>query len=602
MNIPSEKLAEIIERADLVAVVSRSLPLKKRGRDYVACCPFHSEKTPSFHVTPGKNVFYCFGCHVGGDAIAFLRKLHGKSFVEAVEELAREVGVSIAWADDPGSREREALRRANEFAARHFGERLWDERRGRPGREHLEKRGVTVETARRFGLGWAMADWSDLATACAKEGILEFTVRAGLCAPRKSSDGFYDVFKGRLMVPIRSPEGRVIAFGGRHVQNMPGDTGEVGAKYLNSKESRLYVKSEVLYGLDLARDAIRSRKQAILVEGYFDAIGLQQAGVANAVALCSTALTAQHLKLLSRLDAAELVLLFDADEAGLRAVERLAGSILASGATARVAVLPAGQDPDEFALARGGAAVEELVAKAKPLTTHLLDRALPSGRSGRWEDKIRAVRALKPVLESMPAGMEKTLFLVQVSEHLGVAESEVKAHLATAPRGAAPSPLGPAQTPAAQSLARGRVELLEELLCALVVSEPALASAPEAEVLDQMSHLGLRSVASAGAAAGEVLAAAPEALRERVERKAAEVRATMGEPGAKQEAFLRASRDLLMARVEERIAAVSAEMDTHEDLTDEAVPLHEELRELTLERQRLAGLYRAAGARPGTRA
>jgi DNA primase len=599
MNIPQDKVAEILERTDIVQLVSRYVQLKKSGRDFVACCPFHNEKTPSFHVTPGKNVFYCFGCHAGGDAIAFVRKHQGKTFVEAVEELARDAGIEIARYDDPAAKERTALREVNELAARFFAERLRDPARGRPGREHLEKRGVPEQTARAFGLGYSVAEWNDFSAACAKEGVTEPAIRAGLIAPSKKGDGYYDVFRGRLMVPIRSADGRVIAFGGRHVQSMPGDLREGGPKYLNSKESRIYVKSEVLFGLDLAKESIRLRKSAVLVEGYFDCIGLHRTGVTHVVALCSTALTAQHMKLLDRMDAKELVLLFDGDAAGLKGVERLAPAILATGTSARVVVLPEGQDPDDYALARGGAAVEELIEKAPHLTDHLLSRALPKGRASGWEEKVAAVRSLRPVIEAMPAGIEKTMFIGKVADHVGVPESEVRAHMAPVtpakPRPGIAAPPQPVAKPPVQKPRRH--DPVEEMLCALVVVDPTLAAHPEAEVLDRISHLGLRSIAAAGSAAVDVLAVSPQEVRERVERRLSEVRATLPEPEARRAAFEAAARDLKLATLDERIALLKSEMAEHEDLTEDVVPLHEELRELTQERLRLKGRGEASATR-----
>ncbi len=587
MTIPPDKVAEVLERTDLVALIGRYVELKKRGRSYVGRCPFHDEKTPSFNVHPDRQFFYCFGCHATGDAIAFVRRHQGKGFVDAVTDLAREAGVEIRMYEDPSSKERAALRQVNELAERHFAERLWDEKVGRGGREVLEKRGVSFETARAFGLGWALPEWNDFASVCAQQGVIEFAVQAGLLAPRRSGDGFYDVFRGRLMIPIRDPSGRPIAFGGRHVLNMPGDQGEGGPKYLNSKESRIYVKGEVLFGLDVAKEALRSRRQAILVEGYFDCIGLHQVGVTNAVALCSTALTAEHLRVLNRSEVKELVLLFDADEAGHKAVERLAPAILSAGAMARVAVLPLGQDPDEFALLRGGAAVDELVSKAPALTDHLLGRALPSGKAASWEQKVQALRALRPVIEAMPASVEKTLFVNKVAEHLGVPESEVRAHLASAPRPARLLKPAPEISPAQDRPTPKKVELVEELLCALVVEDPGLAQGPEADALDQIGHLGLRSVAAAGAAAAEILASCSPEIRSRMERATEQVRSTLREPEARREAFADAARDLRVARLDQRRAQIRDELSRQEDLTDEAIVLHEELKELELERRRL---------------
>ncbi|HEX4621335.1 MAG TPA: DNA primase, partial [Myxococcaceae bacterium] len=341
--IPEQKIEEILERVDLVALVSRHVELKKSGRNFKGLCPFHGEKTPSFQVNPEMRRFKCFGCNAGGDAIAFVQRYLGKSFVDAVRELAREAGVDLEAAEDPSARERAQLREVTSLAAEHFKARLWDEQAGAQARHYLQERGVPDEMTRAFGLGWAPAAWTELADKMREAGVLEWGVKAGLAAPRSRGDGYYDMFRGRLFVPIRSPEGRTIAFGGRLLE------GEEGPKYLNSRESKLYNKSEVLFGMDLARNEIRRLKAAVLVEGYFDCIGLHQVGVKHTVALCSTALTQGHLSLLSRSEAKELVLLLDGDEAGRKAVERLAGPLLAAGTPTRVGLLPQGEDPDTFA-------------------------------------------------------------------------------------------------------------------------------------------------------------------------------------------------------------------------------------------------------------
>ncbi|MFN7132523.1 MAG: DNA primase, partial [Myxococcales bacterium] len=429
MQIPPEKIQEIIDRTDLVAVVSRHVELKRSGNSHKGLCPFHGEKTPSFYVFGSdRGRFKCFGCDAGGDAIAFVQRIDGKSFLDAVKQLAKEAGVTLEEREDPLAKERAQLYEANEVARRHFEERLWSPA-GQPGRAHLKARGVSDEIARRFHLGYALNSWDDLSQRLAKDGILEWGAKAGLCAPRKSGEGFYDVFRGRLTVPIRAVEGRTVAFGARLIEETPRPDGDKGPKYLNSRETPVYRKSETLYALDLARDTIRQSRSAVLVEGYFDAIGLFTAGVTNAVALCSTALTQGHLAALTRVGAQELVLLLDGDAAGQKAVERLAGPILAAGARARVASLPAGDDPDTFAAREGRAAVERLIASAAPLTEHLLERALPRGSAAAWEEKVAALKLIMPVVEQMPEGLERTLFVEQIARHLGVAVSDVKAQL-----------------------------------------------------------------------------------------------------------------------------------------------------------------------------
>ena len=417
MPIPEHKIDEVLERVDLVGLVSRHVELKKSGKSFKGRCPFHQEKSASFYVTPEMGRFKCFGCQAGGDAIAFVQRYLGKTFVDAVRDLAREVGVDLEAAEDPGAKERAHLREVNDLALAHFQALLWHPAEGRVGREVLAGRGVDEETARAFGLGWAPEAWSKLADVLLARGLLEFGIAAGLVQRRAKADGVYDVFRGRLMIPIRAPDGRTVAFGGRLIQ------GDQGPKYLNSKESRLYNKSETLYALDRARDEIRRRKACVLVEGYFDVIGLHQAGVRHAVALCSTTLTAGHLSALQRAEARELILLLDGDAAGRAAVERLAPALIGAGASARVALLPEGEDPDTFARARGGEAVRALLDSALSLSEHLFRTLLPEGRSGTFERKMEALGRLRPVVAELPVGLLRSPSIAETLDevaHLGL--------------------------------------------------------------------------------------------------------------------------------------------------------------------------------------
>ncbi|HMK74374.1 MAG TPA: DNA primase, partial [Myxococcaceae bacterium] len=434
MLIPEHKIEEVLERIDLVALVGRQVELKKSGRSFKGRCPFHEEKTASFYVTPELRRFKCFGCQAGGDAIAFLQRSGGKSFVEAVRELAREAGVDLATAEDPAAQERQQLREVTALAQGFFQRQLWDPAEGRTAREALAARGVSEETARAFGLGWASADWTRLSDELVRRGVLGFGLQAGLVQRRPRAEGTYDTFRSRLMVPIRAPDGRTLAFGGRLLGS------DQGPKYLNSRESRLYNKSEVLYALDVAQNEIRRQHSAVLVEGYFDAIALHQAGVKTAVALCSTALTPGHLEALRRAEARELLLLLDGDEAGRAAVERLAGPLLAAGTSTRVALLPDGEDPDTFARSQGPDAVRALLARARPLSEHLITTVLPGGASASFERKMEALARLKPLLAQLPAGLVRSALLGTLSRAFGLPAAELEAVLRGRPGVLRPAP------------------------------------------------------------------------------------------------------------------------------------------------------------------
>ncbi len=436
--IPDSIIEEIRGRVDVVAVIGRHVELKKSGRTWKGCCVFHGERTPSFHVYPEDKHFKCYGCGEHGDVFKFLQKLQGKEFPEVVRALAAEVGVEIPE-EQEGSAEQKARRKerseallACDQAARYWSARL-ESRHGAEGRRYLESRGVKGEVARQFRLGVAGTGWNDLARRLAPKGVGEAAlVRAGLLVQK---DGrAYDRFRGRLMFPIAGLDGQVIGFGAR---TLPGQGDEKGAKYINTPETLLYKKSRVLYGVDAAREAIRKTRSAVLVEGYFDVIGLHQAGVRSAVAVCGTALTPEHVELLKRCDCREVTVLFDGDVAGLAAPAKAAEALLPSGVAGKVAVLPAEggkTDPDEFARAKGKGAVEELLAKAVPLTDFLLERAVERHCGARAEDasveaKLAAVRELKPLVRLAPEGLARSVFEDRVAKRLALDRSALQVEM-----------------------------------------------------------------------------------------------------------------------------------------------------------------------------
>ncbi len=427
---------------DVVAVIGRHMELKKSGRTWKGNCVFHGERTPSFHVYPEDKHFKCYGCGEHGDVFKFLQKLQGKEFPEVVRALAAEVGVEIPEQQEDSAEARARRKERNEAlaacdaAARYWQARLWS-KYGEAGRRYLEERGVSEETARAFRLGLAGTGWNDLAQRVKGKGIsADALQRAGLRIAR--ADGGYDRFRGRLMFPIAGLDGQVIGFGGR---TLPGQGDEKGAKYINSPETPLYKKSRVLYGADLAREAIRKTRSAVLVEGYFDVIGLHQAGVRNAVAVCGTALTPEHLELLKRCDCREVTILFDGDVAGLAAPARAAEALLPSGIAGKVALLPAegGKvDPDDFARERGKAGVEALLASAGPLTDFLIDRAMErhcgkAGADAAVESKLAAVRDLQPFVRASPDGLARSVFEERIARRLDLDVAALRAELARPP-------------------------------------------------------------------------------------------------------------------------------------------------------------------------
>ncbi len=459
--IPDATIDEVRGRVDIVAVIGRHMELKRSGRTWKGCCVFHGERTPSFHVYPEDRHFKCYGCGEYGDVFKFLQKLQGKEFPEVVRALALEVGVEVPEREEDSAEQR--LRRqeraevlaACDAAARYFSARLQSPF-AESVRAYLASRGFAEETVKLFRLGAASNVWDDLTGRLREKGVSQAALeKAGLVA-RKEGGGRYDRFRGRLLIPIAALDGEPIGFGGRVLPGAPDKL----AKYINSPESILYKKSKVLYGIDLAREHIRRTRQAVLVEGYFDVIGLHQAGVKNAVAVCGTALTPEHLDLLRRCDCREVVFLFDGDSAGQAAPARAAHALLPSGLSGKVALLPAqgGKvDPDEFARARGRAAVEALLAAAVPLTEFLIETAVRAHCAGApaqasMEQKVAAFAELKPFLALVPAGLARTMFEERVAKRLDVAPEVLSAEMERAaevppPRATRLTPSEPAPAP-----------------------------------------------------------------------------------------------------------------------------------------------------------
>src|SRR5215470_5424411 len=387
-------LDEIRAGVDVVDLVGRFVNLRKAGQNFKGLCPFHAEKTPSFMVNPKKGIFHCFGCGVGGDVFGFLMRQDRLSFPEAVRVLAKQAGVALpedrgASAGDSG---REELYRVMEAAAAFYVERLWSAG-GERAREYLNKRGIASDVARRFGLGWAPEGWETI-RGVLKQFSEDALVAAGLLVTRDNKPGTYDRFRGRLLFAIRDLQGRVVAFGGRGF-------GDEQPKYLNSPETPLYSKGNLLYAADLARDTIREKNRALLVEGYVDCLMAHQHGFTETVAALGTAFTPAQLGVLRRY-CEEVVTFFDADAAGQKAAERAAELLEPSEAGAawsvnragtfesggafrlKVALLPTGYDPDTFLREHGADGFTQRIVAARSLLAYALDRTIsdPDGATG----------------------------------------------------------------------------------------------------------------------------------------------------------------------------------------------------------------------------
>jgi len=403
-------LEEIRHRADIVEIVSPHVHLRKAGRRLVGLCPFHQERTPSFTLDPESGLWHCFGCKAGGDLFRFVEMIEKVSFAEAVELLARRLGVPPRRpADAVRQRQRGRLLALHEEACKFFQAQL----RAKPGeraRAYLRRRAIAAETIEEFQLGYAPESWDALLEAMAKRGFKgEELARAGLAAPREGAQGFYDRFRDRVIFPIRDPGGRVIAFGGRALSE------EQEPKYLNSPETALFQKGQTLWAFDRARRAMSEAGRAIVVEGYLDAIACHEAGLRETVATMGTALTSAHVDLLRR-RVERLVLAFDSDSAGLAAALRGWELFLLARLKVSVASLPDGADPDAVVRKQGPEAFQELVAGAVDIVQWQLTQILARAAGKGEREQADAIQEAVAMLARVPPGADRTFYLEWVRD------------------------------------------------------------------------------------------------------------------------------------------------------------------------------------------
>jgi DNA primase len=475
--IPNDFIQTLLARVDIVEVVDRLVPLKKAGANYVACCPFHSEKSPSFTVSPTKQFYHCFGCGAHGTAIGFLMEYAGKTFPDAVEDLARDAGLAVPRVERPGESERRAeaadLTEHLLVAAKFYRAQLRESTRAI---DYLKSRGLTGAIAAKFGVGYAPDAWQGLAQAFGNydDPALE---AAGLVI--KGDGGKrYDRFRDRVMFPIHDSRGRVVGFGGRVL-----DRGE--PKYLNSPETPVFSKGRELYGLFQARQGIRDAGHVVVVEGYMDVVALAQHGVDCAVATLGTATTPVHAQKLFR-QADTVVFCFDGDAAGRKAAWRALENtlpVLADGKNARFLFLPDGEDPDDFVRKRGKVAFEAALAGAVPLSEFLLRELAAQHPPADAEGRAALVAAARPHLAAIEAPVLRALITRQLAELSGLPEGELRALLGTArpARQAGESPARGGTTPddaaprrAGRGFSRRGPSLARELIQRLLL-QPALA-------------------------------------------------------------------------------------------------------------------------------
>jgi DNA primase len=506
---PSSFIDDLKSHADIVQVVQERVPLRRSGMTWKGLCPFHGEKTPSFHVNGDKGFFHCFGCGVGGDVIKFI-ELHDKvTFPEAVRQLASRAGIPVPEPEDSkedaeNQRDREALLKAHEVAAAWFREQL-----GTPAaagaRRQLDQRGVDAEIVERLGIGYAPAGRDGLKTRLLKEGFTAGMLsRSGLVFQREDGSSV-DRFRNRLMIPIFRDNGAIIAFGGRAMEE-----GQQ-PKYLNSPETAIYVKGRTLYGLHLSKAAISRAKYAVIVEGYFDVAQTIHAGITNVVASSGTALTQVQARLLKRFTS-KVVLSFDPDAAGQGAAARTSELLVAEGFQVNVAMLPAGDDPDNFIRKHGGAAYQEKLRNSRPYLEYLLDRAAVEHDFSKDDSRREFLARMLTVAARIPDAAARDQFADRLAHKARITEEVVRAEI----RKAAVQ----RQTIVEERRlpAVGQVKAAERGLIWALLRNPADGAAALAELeADDLDGLSTRGILEqARSLQGCPVESIPEALKERL--------------------------------------------------------------------------------------
>jgi DNA primase len=435
-------LQEIKEKNDIVSVISEYVTLKRTGRSWTGLCPFHSEKTPSFTVTPDKQFFYCFGCSTGGDVISFIMKLENRDFLEAARFLADRAG--IIWPESKGfseaDQQKEVLYKINHLAMIVYNRCLHNLDSGKGALHYFQNRGITVETCQKFHLGYAPPTWHTLTEILKKKGV-SLTQAESLGLISLGENGYYDRFRDRVIFPITDAKENVIGFGGRTLEQAPPKTTEAHyskvipnelssqnvrphPKYLNSPETPIFRKGNFLYGLAWAKDSIRRSNQAIIVEGYLDVIQAHQAGFTQTVASLGTALTKEQARLIKRY-ASEVILAYDADLAGQHATSRGMEILKEAGLTVKIILLPTGEDPDSLIRTKGGAQFEFLLKNALNLTDFKLKSVIKEFDLTTLEGQMAAAEAVMPQIAEIDNQINREFYLRQLVRETGISEPSI---------------------------------------------------------------------------------------------------------------------------------------------------------------------------------
>ena len=423
VKLTEEFVEQVSAETDILSVVSSYVPLRRKGNRYWGCCPFHHEKTASFQVKPDEGFFYCFGCHVGGNAFKFISLIENINYYEAVKRQAEKLGIPIPTAEQsPQEIARENhlndLRKTHAMAGSFYHNCLTKTGYGKDGLEYLHGRGITDQIIEEFKLGFAPDAWNKLSTAFLKRDVPAKLLLDGGLGMMRQGGGVYDRFRNRVMIPIMDERGRIVAFGGRVL-------GQGEPKYLNSPETAIFNKRKLLFGLDKAKKAIQQEGFALVVEGYMDAISVYAAGVHNVVASLGTAFTQEQCRHIMRYGA-ELYFCYDSDAAGQNATVRGLSIARSTGAKVKVVSIPDGKDPDEFIRKHGVEAFRELLKKALPLVDFYIEYVKSKVDISRLEGKLQALNELMPLLSSIRGdNVERNVYVRKLSSLLDMDESEI---------------------------------------------------------------------------------------------------------------------------------------------------------------------------------
>ena len=428
-RVPEEVIEQIRSTADIVDIVGEYVQLTKRGRNWFGLCPFHGESTPSFSVTSDKQIFHCFGCGAGGNVITFLMDIENVTFQEALAKLGQRAGIEVEVNTSGDStptisKSDSQLIVMHEFAADMYNHILLNTEEGQAALDYLENRGFTRELIEKYRIGWSLPEWNYMATALQRKGFSEEELTAsGLAIQREQGNGYFDRFRGRIMYPIMNESGKTIAFSGRVLENTKQE-----AKYMNSPESPIFQKSQVLYNVNYARGAIRKNRKIVLFEGFMDVIAASKAGVENGLATMGTSLTAQHIRAMKRF-AQEAVICFDGDDAGWEAAKRAAIALNEENFKVEVAVLPGKMDPDDYVRENGSEAFkEQIIGKPHAFIAFAMMHARRHKNFQYENDLLQYIQEVLQLLAGRSSSIERDLYIKQLSNETGLSEEAILQH------------------------------------------------------------------------------------------------------------------------------------------------------------------------------